>query len=140
MLVKIQVLAWNRHTHVAELTSLIGHNTTLLIIPIPTVIRINKKEINRFASNKKTPLLSQKRMTKYGQYKNKVSECSQLSYLTTSYEYNFCWFRTIALWAKTIITDTSNSLISISDKHTKHIDLCHISWETRTKMSSNCWN
>ena len=46
----------------------------------------------------------------------------------------------VALWAKTIIPDTSNSLISISDKHTKHIDLCHISWETRTKMSSNCWN
>jgi hypothetical protein len=45
----------------------------------------------------------------------------------------------VALWAKTI-TDTSDSLILISDKHTKHIDLCHISRETRTKMSSNCWN
>jgi hypothetical protein len=43
----------------------------------------------------------------------------------------------VALWAKTIITDTSNDLISISDKHTKHIDLCHISWETRTKMASS---
>ena len=26
----------------------------------------------------------------------------------------------VALWATTIITDTSNSLISISDKHAKH--------------------
>jgi hypothetical protein len=49
----------------SELTCLIGHNPTMLIIAIPTVIRI-----------KKTALLSQKWMTKYEQYKNKVGECS----------------------------------------------------------------
>jgi hypothetical protein len=43
MSVKIQVLAWNRHTHVAELTRLIGHNPTLLITVIPTAIRIYKR-------------------------------------------------------------------------------------------------
>ena len=75
MSVKIQVLAWNRHTHVAELTRLIGHNPTLLIIAIPTVIRI-QKALTDSLPTQKTILLSQKWMTKYGQYKNKVSECS----------------------------------------------------------------